>query len=94
MILCQFHYKEEISVFRPNFSNSSLNGTNNSIDVMLIEFKEIVKAKPTWLQYLLSFWIFTFFCEEIRQVYIYKLFKNILFFKFILVFERRFINKK
>ena len=67
MMLCGFHFKEEASLFRQEYLNRSKD-TNETVDFVLIEFKEVMTAKPSLLQIILSFWVFTFFCEEFRQV--------------------------
>ena len=64
MMLCGFHFKEEDSF---NKLTNSSEDTNQTVDVVN-EFKKVVTAKPSLLQIILSVWVFTFFCEEIRQV--------------------------
>ena len=43
-----------------NITNLTQFGTSNS------GCKEILK--PSWLEYLLCFWVFSFFCQELGQV--------------------------
>jgi hypothetical protein len=81
MMLCEFNYNTEVLV-PPDLSNitnstniSELYETTNIIKNDIVEDEEsivIVTAKPSFLQYLIIFWVFTFLCEEIRQV-LYKL---------------------
>ena len=77
MLLCEFkYYGEEIS-----FSNETLNSTdisekNNSTEYLIgkfyfthgaITYEKMVQM-PTFIEYLIIFWIISFFAEELNQV--------------------------
>ena len=64
MMLCDFYFQDE-KISYPDNNNSFINSTNSS---ELIEYKEIIKSEISTLQIFLSFWVFTFLCEETRQV--------------------------
>ena len=65
MILCDFKFKEWVTSIDTNLS---FNKSTNQTIVNSYEVTELVVSEPTILQYVISFWVFTFFCEEIRQV--------------------------
>ncbi len=70
MLLCDFKYAEYVDVTIPP-SNSSLNSTDNTTDLsenIGTRVKMLKVVQPSWLQYLLVFWVFTILCEELRQV--------------------------
>lgn len=69
MILCEFTYYE--TVFQYNEGNvtnlKSLLITNSSgFAYSQIEVKRI--KSPSWIEYLLIFWMIAFMMEELRQV--------------------------
>ena len=62
-MLCQFNFREEITIEHKHYSVDS----NNKTIEHVTQSNEIVPTMPTILQYLISFWVFTFYCEELRQ---------------------------
>ena len=65
-MLFDFRFETEVTVNNGNFTNANYSG-NGTIMENDLETKLLI-SKPSFLQILLSFWVFTFFCEEIRQV--------------------------
>ncbi len=65
MMLCEFKFKEEVT---STLYNTSVDPVTNKTILDPYEVTETVYSKPSIIQYLISFWVFTFLCEEIRQV--------------------------
>jgi hypothetical protein len=66
MMLCDFNYQEYVfmKTFQ-NFTDLDLNVTNETVG---IEFDQIIVKKTNWIEYVMIFWVWSYFCEEIRQV--------------------------
>ena len=67
-MLCEFKFKEEIT---STMFNASVDPKTNETILEPYEITESVYSTPSILQYVISFWVFTFLCEEIRQVQIF-----------------------
>ena len=66
MLLCNFTYLEKVEKLVVE-NNSSFNETNLTSN----EYLKIIvtqKRQPDWLEYLILFWVISFFIEELRQV--------------------------
>jgi hypothetical protein len=82
MILCEFNYYEEIEQTVEVFPRSTLflnktntddlkkfNKTNETSNSTFIEFRRRVIKMPSWIEYLLIYWMFAFVLEEARQYF-------------------------
>jgi hypothetical protein len=77
VLLCEFNFYEIPSISKLNSSSNEsyayINETINQTSILVnSSSNEIVVGqilnKPSILQYLLIFWVFSFFVEELRQV--------------------------
>ena len=64
-ILCEFHYFKDIDAPDPELAVKAANHSSATEDIDSYRSKI---SKPSWVQYLLIVWIFSFICEEIRNV--------------------------
>lgn len=80
MILCDFDFttKKLIIETLVNKTVDENNATNVTEIITVIEKYVDAAIAPSILQYVLSFWIFTLFCEELRQVGLFSI--KFLFF--------------
>ena len=68
MILCEFTYYEKLNEYVE--LNSKLNATSFIPNNRTYNYISINKVKtPSWIEYLLVYWMFAFMMEECRQVY-------------------------
>lgn len=88
-MLCEFQY------YDPNSIDSNCTNTTDEIDnskissfnssnisaIMLACQKKILN--PSNLEYLITFWVFSFLCQEIFQVYLFVLKNNFFFIIFL-----------
>jgi hypothetical protein len=66
MMLCEFRNKIQVS-FEKNETVSTVN--NSSITTSsLMEQHTVYVYEHSWLEILLTYWVFSIFCDEIRQV--------------------------
>ena len=49
-----------------SFMNSTFTDTANSADIFIL--KEIIIKKPSILEYIMIYWVFSVVVEEVRQV--------------------------
>ena len=63
-MLCDFKFKKEIQHFPPSTASDEVNKNQNS------EYSESEISKPSILEIVIGIWVFTLFCEEIRQVFL------------------------
>lgn len=75
MILCEFTYYENVLIEVPiNMINSSFINNSSNLSAPLpqipITEKQMVKEikKPSFIEYVLIYWMFAFMAEEARQV--------------------------
>ena len=68
MMLFDFKFENKETIIEFNLTNVSSFNNETTINKDQFETTQIVISKPTFIQYLLTFWIFTFICEEVRQV--------------------------
>ena len=68
MMLFDFKFENKETIIEFNLTNVSSFNNETKINKDQFETTQIVISKPTFIQYLLTFWIFTFICEEVRQV--------------------------
>ena len=67
MILCEFTYYEKLNEYVE--LNSKLNATSFIPNNRTYNYISINKVKaPSWIEYLLVYWMFAFMMEECRQV--------------------------
>ena len=81
MMLCDFTFQDAYQQISNINDTFSLNQTANSSSLIIKSDKLI--SKPTWIQFLIISWVFTFFCEEIRQVKLFDIFRLLYFKNFI-----------
>ena len=68
MMLFDFKFKTIETIIEYNLTNSSYFVNETTINEDHNETNHVLLTKPSFIQYLLTFWVFTFICEEIRQV--------------------------
>lgn len=66
-MLSKFQYYEDPKNYELMNLTENISGANE-----LYTTHEYIKSQkillPGWLEYLISFWVFSFFCQEIEQV--------------------------
>ena len=87
-MLCEFQYYDPNSIdsnctnVTDEIDNSTISSFNSSnISAIMLPCQKKI-LNPSNLEYLITFWVFSFLCQEIFQVYLFVLKNNffLLFF--------------
>jgi hypothetical protein len=98
-ILCDFHYLHDDNYYVEILKQNNLTFEANYFNIShfnkeISALKRDIIKKPSYIEYLLIFWVFSLIIEEIRQViltidekYTFKLLKSYLvsFLSFLLI---------